>query len=834
MNIVKRFFKNQNTQPTDDANIIPSGQLYLVRSPSSPKSENECLYNDTILTIRSTNKPFNHQLIVWKGNLSDSDSLSDDEDNDEDLNDNFFENDSNILKSFIIDSSLKICLFERYNEKIISWRDMEGDYGDTFEYRINKTVPIDTIEQFMTSIYKYKFERKYQKSSSNININDIQEFIVDSNEVNNNCLNSANTSSISSALNFQDLLQSSKRNIVDDVEFESEVDDDSDYENENNNSKPNNITFDNDTGNSEDEDAKFVDASETLPIIPSSLTSTTPKLYIDQFSCSIYKYNMELQAFKIQSDTSIVKLFELSNWVYELEINDELLDINYINCLIEDSIDPTFKFEQLSFLFNVFSNGPPTTWLIKFNDRETYEEFQITIMRLLWQTKNEMSYAVSKKDEEYLIDSLDLMDVDQNGGINKEEEENEEEEEEPEPEPEVNKRSYNFRKKKKIVFSDSEDESEDDYSGFDDDIKNKALAIGDKTDRAFISRGNKLGVFKTDDDLGIEFITSINNLSLNNNSKKTVNADKMMLLNNDRTMIVQDFNSKNQLHKIDLEYGKIVEDWNIQDSDRDNNLNIESFTSNNKFSNLSNDDTFLGLSSQTMFRIDPRVSKGIIKPSNDKKTYKTKINFKQISTTGKGYIAVASMNGEIRLYDELGKNAKTLLPALGDEILGLTTSNNGRYLLATCKTYLLLIDVMINNGKNTGKLGFERSFSISEKPIPRKLQLKPEHIAFIKSKYGKSLQFSIATFNETNNEIEPTLIITSIGPYAITWEFNKVINNQRNCYKLRFYNDNVIMGDFSNNNNSKVILTLPDNITMASTKSFRNPNDEFNLTKTKF
>lgn len=58
MNIVKRFLMKNTGYSTDEPIMIPSGQLYLVRSPSSPKSENECLYNDAILTIRQTHKPF--------------------------------------------------------------------------------------------------------------------------------------------------------------------------------------------------------------------------------------------------------------------------------------------------------------------------------------------------------------------------------------------------------------------------------------------------------------------------------------------------------------------------------------------------------------------------------------------------------------------------------------------------------------------------------------------------------------------------------------------------------------------------------------------------------
>ena len=51
--------------------------------------------------------------------------------------------------------------------------------------------------------------------------------------------------------------------------------------------------------------------------------------------------------------------------------------------------------------------------------------------------------------------------------------------------------------------------------------------------------------------------------------------------------------------------------------------------------------------------------------------------------------------------------------------------------MATCKTYLLLIDTLIGDGKYKGSLGFDRSFPADSKPVPRRLQLKPEHVAYM-------------------------------------------------------------------------------------------------------
>jgi hypothetical protein len=124
------------------------------------------------------------------------------------------------------------------------------------------------------------------------------------------------------------------------------------------------------------------------------------------------------------------------------------------------------------------------------------------------------------------------------------------------------------------------------------------------------------------------------------------------------------------------------------------------------------------------------------------KQYTSKNDFSAATTTESGRVAVASNKGDIRLFDQIGKNAKvswtrpelttqTALPALGDPIVGVDVSADGRWLVATCKTYILLIDTLIGDGRYKGSLGFDRSFPAESKPLPRRLQLKPEHIAYM-------------------------------------------------------------------------------------------------------
>ncbi|KAI4184671.1 MAG: hypothetical protein L6R41_004596 [Letrouitia leprolyta] len=136
------------------------------------------------------------------------------------------------------------------------------------------------------------------------------------------------------------------------------------------------------------------------------------------------------------------------------------------------------------------------------------------------------------------------------------------------------------------------------------------------------------------------------------------------------------------------------------------------------------------------------------------------------ATTEKGYIAVASEKGDIRLFDELGLRAKTALPALDDPSISLDVAADGRWVLATCRTYLLLIDTMQKDGKNEGKLGFEKSFAKDGKRQPRRLKLKPSHVAQFQYETKVPLSFTPAQFN-TGVDKE-TSIITATGPSVVT------------------------------------------------------------------
>lgn len=85
-----------------------------------------------------------------------------------------------------------------------------------------------------------------------------------------------------------------------------------------------------------------------------------------------------------------------------------------------------------------------------------------------------------------------------------------------------------------------------------------------------------------------------------------------------------------------------------------------------------------------------------------------------------------------------------------DPIIGVDTTADGKWILATTKTYLLVIPTEFQGGKSgfevllplpSGLISFKYSMG-KDKPAPRRLQLRREHIAQMG---GKVSSFPMAT-----------------------------------------------------------------------------------------
>jgi hypothetical protein len=423
-------------------------------------------------------------------------------------------------------------------------------------------------------------------------------------------------------------------------------------------------------------------------------------------------------------------------------------------------------------------------------------------MRALWEQLNERKFkAMTEQDREYVFDAFNDLTMDDAPEPDEEEDEEEEEDDRRRPE------RYDT------------DESDDDVDVADNDGNiNSVLAVGTKYDRSFVVRGSKIGVFKHMPNKHLEFSTNISKIE--NPKGKLFSPKKVMLHSEDQNMIMQDDANPHNLYRMDLEYGKIVDEYKVHDD-----IPVINFAPQNKFAQRTGQQDFIGHSSNALFRIDPRLSTQNKLDESELKQYASKNDFSAAATTEKGYIAVASNKGDIRLFDRLGINAKTTLPALGDPILGIDTSADGRWVLATCKNYLLLIDALQTEGPNKDKLGFQKSFAKNSKPQPRRLALTPNHVAQFQHETGAPVSFTPARFN-VGEDTKETSIITSTGPFLVTWVLKKVLAGNKDPYSIKRYADEVKADNFEYGSDKNVILALPNEVDMVSRKSFKKPTRE--------
>lgn len=861
MNFIKKFI---GTTQTDEIALIPSGKLFLTRSPQSPKGELECLYNDAFASIRQTTSPFYYQLCITKayqeGELDDHGSNESD-DNDDEYNefnehhDGTGGNDDGINNSkdewnFPIVEDLRFFTFSKSNgihSKSITWNDVNGDVGDKFEFIIDEDVKLNEINNFIMSLYKCLYEQKHQRSSIGIsNLDQVKEFIHDPKSEFEELeeLKKLENHDYKSSKTVKDK-QANKLFVNEDSEEEEEEESEESEEDEEEEEEEDDV--DEESSDDEENNDEFHDAKTMPSFVEANTSEISGKTIYEIESIALYLFDPVTSSFKADSSKGTIKLsiVDVGLWNYKLVIKkNEDGRIKLINT-VNETLNSTFDFEHFSFIFNYIIKHDDDanaysaySWLVKFEAFENLEEFQKILMKSLWQFKNkkEWSTKIINADENYIIDAFSRLSMTEESSNNEEEESESESESEASEDDEeadddklnkiINSSVQDKSSRKKILDEEDDEygdyENERDYKtsfrGSSNTERNSALSVGLSNDRSFVVRGNKIGVFNNKDD-ELNYQTTIANVK--DTKGKSVNVKDLMLHQQDQFMIMTKDNKggvQNELLKMDLNRGKIIEEWDVTNK----NEGITSFGPNSKLAQLTNEQTFVGTGSNNLFKIDPRLSgDSKIVTDGTLKQYATNYNkFNSIATTQQGYLAVGSAKGDIKLYDRLGINAKTALPSLGDEIIGLDVSKDGKWILVTYKTYLTLISAVIGDGqKNSGSIGFQKYFDADKKPIPIRLTIKPEHYSFMKMETGGKFIFTKAFFDNSISDKE-TSIVTSMGPYLISWLIKDIINvkirNPQDKYSIRRYEQKIIADNFKFNSNDNVIVALQDDVSILN------------------
>lgn len=753
MNLIRNFLASK---PKEELVVIPSGVLFLRRGPDSPKGNSECIFKEAVATIRKTTTEFQYQLVVQRVYEEAEEYL---EDNEEEPT---LDEDDRV---FLLDEALSLCYYSKGDNVVIAWRDLEGDDGDMFEFVCDSSIKAKTFDQFDLAAKRAQYERKYNKVFQGDD-SELDEF------------------------DFEPPAEESQPEVK---------------------SEPQSAPVAPSTPRKSEPVVaqRASDANKTLPETPAKQMSgpSTPKApsstaegtVLGTSEVSLHLYDAVSGLFVEQARNVKVQVIDTGSFNYWLEVTNESRPLIGID--IDSNMNPVFNYEHLSFIFNYFEESGAFSWLLKFGTQDELNKFQIYFMQALWEATNKQKWVkVSDSEREYLIDSFDEMNLD---SVGEEADDEQEEEAEEIPEQSLAQQEDDF----------DIDEEADEVKKFDAKGKNSQLAVGMRNDRNFVIRGDKVGVFKTTDD-GLQFDTTIDNVS--NLSGKALSPKKVMLRSEDKHMVIQDPNDRSKLYNMDLEYGKVVDEWSIDQ-------NVASFGPTSKFAQMTAEQTLYGVSDNGLFRIDPRLSGNKI-VENENKVYTTKNKFSALATTDKGQIAVASSKGDIRLFNRAGIKARVHLPPMGDPIIAIDVSADGNYVLATCKTYLLLIEGMAKKDEKGNVTGL-KTFGKNEKPRPKRLQISPEHVAHMQQEMGQPLDFTAAHFN-TGVDTKEQTIVTSSGPYVITWSLKKVLRNDRDPYLIKRYSSTVTADNFKFGSDKNVIIALEDDVGMVNRRTFRKPTRE--------
>ncbi|KAG8965086.1 hypothetical protein FRC03_000967 [Tulasnella sp. 419] len=777
MNVLKSFFGSVwGDSNSNELAKLTSGELYIVRPRSSIKGSRECIYNNAMATIRRASE-FNYQLVITRVFEEDEEELLDEND----------ETDDELV--FLIGPELEFRKGQFENQYTFQWKDTDegADVGDLYEF-VTKDTNGPTRAFFETSVLKAIYEFKYHKNFDTANEAELETLVYKPPPPTNAA--SRPTPSV-----LQSHGASPSKGKAPAVSSPSAT-----------------------------QTATLTDSQpESDDSIPGPDNIDVEGMSDDQFrvvhsegSTKLFYFDYAEDAFALQGeseDSLMIVEIVLGNrrpFDYFLKVSEP--DMTWLTHELNADLNLKWSKDNLAFRWNHRSQfGGLTAWCLTFSEIGAYERFKAAVNRCLWESKNEMDWDRAQAEEREYAKAYDDMDVEMKDAYDEEEEEEEniddalkeEDEEEEEEEPSRSKLRNGQE------YSDEED-SGDEEPAPPKGAKNSLLTVGYKGDRTFVVRGDRIGVFRHTDDDEIKYTATTN--KVNTLKGKQFAPNKVMLHDQDRSMVLMNPNDSHTLYKMDLEYGKVVDEWKIHED-----IPVSNFAPNTKFAGLSGEQTLLGASHNGLFRIDPRLN-GDKLVDSEYKQYKSKNAFSSLTTTEKGGVAVASEKGDIRLFDSVGKIAKTQLPALGDPIIGVDVTRDGRYIVATCKTHLYLIDTLIGDGKYAGQLGFSRPFPAASKPVPKRLQLKPEHLAYM----GSQLSFTPARFN-TGPDQEETTIVTSNGPYVIAWDFKKVKAGKLDKYEIKLYNDTVVSDNFRFANDKDIVVALPDNVLLLNKKKLRKP-----------
>ena len=312
---------------------------------------------------------------------------------------------------------------------------------------------------------------------------------------------------------------------------------------------------------------------------------------------------------------------------------------------------------------------------------------------------------------------------------------------------------------------------------------------------SYLLRGDTISVFRNTDE-GLEDETTI--LRLRDASGKAFTPQKallargeadLMLLTPDASASGATGRGSHSVMQYDIERQTVVTRWQCEKDTVA--IPMMDIVGDTKAAQLeAARSTFLGLDGNRLARWDVRARQGAVQDLSSPvlgrsgaleyvggHDFARGTGFTCMATTGSGDVAVGSFDGRIRLYsDSTLRQAKTTFPGLGAPITHIDVTWDGKYVLATTATYLMLISTQYKDVKKDALTTGFKGRAGGALTAPRLLRLLPHDVAG-----SGSAPFSRGRFTWVTDPDDATTggaerYITAVcGPYSIVWSFRAVL-----------------------------------------------------------
>lgn len=259
----------------------------------------------------------------------------------------------------------------------------------------------------------------------------------------------------------------------------------------------------------------------------------------------------------------------------------------------------------------------------------------------------------------------------------------------------------------------------------------------------------------------------------------------------------------NTVYYFDMETGKVV-------SELKHHLRaaIKDISLTSRLAYKDQNPTFYACQNQNLILFDPRNPRVVA----SERPYATNYGFRKIAAGGDGHYAVASENGDIRLYSHVGGNAKNVIPSISrGQIVSLESSTDRQFILAATSDNIILLPTMVGN-----RSGFGTMFRIGGKPRPMLLKVDAGSLAEL----GLSQpNFKYAKFDEKRDEPE-SFIVAASNNFLVIWSIQKIMRGNLISRTIKQFGDVVVANEFKFDSNL-LVAALPKNVIVQETMSFQ-------------